>query len=125
MNEIEMMQRLAALESEVKTLKKQKFEGMKQVAVEAIRRKYPNLNLDDRYELLFESACHHVEIKESDSQFDVTSKIEAELRNVCKKANIEEPTTGNAIVESYLKKRQLKENDNQTYAEQVAESFAK
>ena len=64
-------------------------------------------------------------IKESDSQFDVTSKIEAELRNVCKKANIEEPTTGNAIVESYLKKRQQKENDDQTYAEQVAESFAK
>lgn len=123
MNETEMMQRLAALESEVKALKSQKFENMKQAAVDAIYRKYPNL--DERYEMIMDYACHRVQVSETDTQFDVTSRIEEELKQACRKAQIDEPSDTTADIQRWFSKHQKQASDDQKFAEELAKHVAK
>lgn len=117
MGENEMMQRMAALESKIKTLESQKYENMKQVAVDVILRKYPNL--DERYELLIETACLRTQIAETDTQFDVNRKIEEEFLAVCKKAKVEDPSNSAHDVHKWLEDRQKKEADEARNAEEL------
>lgn len=117
MGENEMMQRIAALESKIKTLESQKYENMKQVAVDVIFRKYPNL--DERYELLLETACLRTQIAETDTQFDVNRKIEEEFLSVCKKAKVEDPSNSTLDVHKWLEDRQKKEADEAKNAEEL------
>lgn len=121
MGEFEMMQRIDALEKEVKALRGQKYDSMKQTAVDAICQKYPNL--DDSFDMVFESACLHVQVEESDTQFDVNRKIEDEVRAICKKYKMEEPCNSREVFNKYIEKVKKQEEDNQRYAEELKQSF--
>lgn len=102
MNEIEMLQRIDALEREIVALKGQKYEDMKQQAAERISDRY---KLSDDYELLLESAQRHIEVGDTDTLGDVTARLEDELKAVCKKAGKAAPADCLGMVEAWAKTR--------------------
>lgn len=102
MLEQELTERITALENEVKALRGQKYEDMKQQAADAIVNKY---RLDDSYQLLVESAGRHIQITDGDTLSDVTAAMEDELRTICQRAGKPEPAEPLGMVEAWAKRR--------------------
>lgn len=102
MNEIEMLQRIDALEREIVALKGQKYEDMKQQAAERISDRY---KLGDDYELLLESACRHIKVSDGDTLGDVTAAMESELKEICRKARKPEPADCVGMIDAWAKTR--------------------
>ena len=102
MNEIEMLQRIDALEREIVALKGQKYEDMKQQAAERISDRY---KLGDDYELLLESAQRHIEVGDTDTLSDVTARLEEELKSVCKRAGKPEPADSVGMITNWAQER--------------------
>ncbi len=102
MLEQELTERITALENEVKALRGQKYEDMKQQAAERIADRY---RLDDSYLLLLESASRHISIGDTDTLSDVTARLEEELKSVCKRAGKTEPADCLGMVEAWAKTR--------------------
>ncbi len=102
MNEQEMLARICALENEVKALRGQKYEDMKQQAADAIVNKY---RLDDSYQLLLESAARHISVSSTDTLGDVTAAMEDELRAVCKRAGKPEPADSVGMITNWAQER--------------------
>lgn len=102
MNEIEMLQRIDALEREIVALKGQKYEDMKQQAAERIASKF---RLSDDYELLLESASRHISISDTDTLGDVTARLEDELKAVCKRAGKAEPADSVGMITNWAQER--------------------
>lgn len=123
MSEIELTQRINSLEKELGILKGQKYESMKRTAVDCIRSSYPNA--DERMDMVYESACLHVQVSDADTQSDVNRKIEEEVRSICRKYNLQEPSNSSVDIKDYWDKMQRKEEGDRKYAEEVRNSFAK
>lgn len=120
MSELELMQRISALESEVKNLKAQKHENMKRIAVDHLYDKYPTM--DDSYELFLDSACQHVQILDVDNQDDVNTKVENELIALCKKHGKEEPSQSIAA-KNWIENYHKNEEENRKHAETLKKTF--
>lgn len=102
MLEQELTERITALENEVKALRGQKYEDMKQQAAQRISDRY---KLGDDYELLLESAQRHIEVGNTDTLSDVTARLEEELKSVCKRAGKPEPADCVGMIDAWAKTR--------------------
>ena len=116
MNEIEMLQRIDALEREIVALKGQKYEDMKQQAAERISDRY---KLGDDYELLLESAQRHIEAGDTDTLSDVTARLEEELKSVCKRAGKPEPADSVGMITNWAQERARVEASDIEYARNI------
>lgn len=116
MNEIEMLQRIDALEREIVALKGQKYEDLKQQAAERISDRY---KLGDDYELLLESAQRHIEVGDTDTLGDVTARLEDELRAVCKRAGKPEPADSVGMITNWAQERARVEASNVEFSKTI------
>lgn len=113
MNELEMTERITALENEIATMKAAKYENLKEQAAQRITDRY---RLDDSYLLLLESAQRHIEVGDTDTLSDVTARLEEELKSVCKRAGKPEPADSVGMITNWAQERARIEASNVEYS---------
>ena len=116
MNELEMTERITALENEIATMKAAKYDNLKQQAAERISDRY---KLGDDYELLLESAQRHIEVGDTDTLSDVTARLEEELKSVCKRAGKPEPADSVGMITNWAQERERIEASNVEFSKTI------
>ncbi len=111
-----MLSRISALENEIAAMKAAKYDNLKEQAAQRISDKY---RLSDDYELLLESAQRHIEVGDGDTLSDVTTRLEEELKSVCKRAGKAAPASAVDMIQDWAQERARIEAADRLYSKNI------